>query len=408
MENPWFIRIVALLLTLLLFVSANDLNKPSGTTPNSMETNDKDTIVGVPVELIYDSENLVVSGAPETVDVKLEGQRRFIEAAKVQRDFTVYIDLSDIEIGKHRMPILYKDISDKLKVTIDPVYADISLQEKVTTEFRVDAEFNRSIIAEGFEAETPEVEPRTVKITGAKDIMDKITYVKATIDASGLIKDTLKREAPVTVLDRDLNKLDVIVEPASVSVTLPVKNPRKNVPIKINKTGNPPDDIIIKTVSTNTPEVIIFGRSEVLEGITELEVSVDVSDIREDTELQIPIIYPDGVNKITPEKIKVNIITEKKLEETTLNDVPIANKGLAEDLDLELITPSSGVVSIKVTGDKEELEKAIDSGVHVFLPLDGLSVGEHEIEPIIEGPDILQYELSVEKVKIRLTEKENV
>ena len=104
-------------------VSVNDLGKKeAGTTPNGMEDNDAETIANVPVELIYDSENLVVSGAPQTVEVKIEGQRRFVEATKRQRDFTVYIDLSDVEIGKHRVPISYKDFSDKLKVTIEPGY----------------------------------------------------------------------------------------------------------------------------------------------------------------------------------------------------------------------------------------------------------------------------------------------
>src|SRR5690606_11810732 len=145
----------------------------------------------------------------------------------------------------------------------------------------------------------------------AKDVIEKISYVKATINASGLINDTIKQYAKVTVLDRELNKLDVLVEPESVLVTIPVTNPRKNVPIKINTTGTPPDDINIKTISTVTPEVMIFGRTEVLQNVEELEVTVDVSGIREDTEVEVPIKYPLGVNKITPDKIKVKILAEK-------------------------------------------------------------------------------------------------
>ncbi|MEK3889061.1 CdaR family protein [Bacillus sp. FSL K6-3431] len=408
MENPWFIRIIALLLTLLLFVSANDLGKSSGTTPNGMENSDTDTIIDVPVELIYDSENLVVSGAPKTVDVKIEGQRRFVEATKRQKNFSVYIDLSDVEIGKHRVDIKYKDISEKLKVNIDPVYAEISLQEKVTEEFRVEAEFNRSILAEGFEAEHPEVEPKTVNIIGSKEMIEKITYVKATIDASGLINDTIKRAANVTVLDRDLNKLDVIVEPPSVSVTIPVKNPRKNVPVKIKETGTPPEDIVIKTVSTNTPEVLIFGTTEVLRDLNEIELSVDVGDIHEDTEVEVPIKYPDGVNKITPSTVIVKITTGKKLEETIINDVPLGNKGLKSNLNLELLDAPDNTVSVKVTGEKEDLKKALESDIKVYLQLEGLTTGEHEVELKVEGPENVEYELSVKQVKVRLSEKENV
>ncbi len=408
-ENPWFIRIIALLLALLLFGTVNDLGqKKPNTTPNGMENLDSDTIVNVPVELIYDSENLVVTGAPEFVDVKIEGQRRFVEATKRQRDFTVYIDLSNEEIGRHRVPILYEDISDKLKVTIEPSSVEISLQEKVTEEFKVEAEFNRSILADGFEAEKPEVEPKTVTITGAKDIVEKITYVKAIIDASGLIDDTIKRQAPVTVLDRELNKLSVMVDPPTVFVTIPVTNPRKNVPIKINTTGTPPEDIEIKTVSTATPEVIIFGRTEILEDIHELEIEVDVSDIYEDTEIEVPIKYPIGVNKITPDNIVVKITADKKKYEKTFEDVQMNATNLRNDLGVELLSPADGAVTVKLLGDKEEIEKVKKDAIEIFYDVKGKDIGEYELDLNVKAPDGLDWEISVKKVKLRLVEKENV
>lgn len=409
MENPWFVRIIALFLAVFLFLSANDIGgKDGNSNPNDMENNDTDTITNVPVEIYYDSENLVVTGVPKTVDVKIQGQRRFVEATKRQRDFTVYVDLSNTEIGKHRVDILYKDISEKLKVTIEPSYADISLQEKITEDHRVEAEFNRSILAEGFEAEQPEVSPKTVKITGAKDVIEKISYVKATIDASGLINDTIKREARVTVLDRELNKLDVIVEPATVSVTIPVTNPRKNVSVKINQTGTPPEDIDIKTVSTATPEVMIFGTTEILKDIDELEVSVDVSGIHEDTEVEVPLKVPVGVNKVTPEKIKVKIIAEQKKQEQDMEDIVIEKQGIKQGLEFELLSPTSGMVSLKLHGTKADLEKVNKDDFHVILDLAGLNAGDHEVNLKVKGPENIEWELSDSKAKIRLKEKENV
>ncbi|MCJ7840010.1 CdaR family protein [Lederbergia sp. NSJ-179] len=407
MENPWFVRIIAMLLAVLLFITANDLGaKDKGSTPNNMENNDSDTITDFPVEVYYDSENLVVSGVPEMVDVKIEGQRRFVEAAKRQRDFTVYVDLSNLEIGKHRVPILYKDISDKLKVTIEPSYIEVNVQEKVTDEYSVEAEFNRRILAEGFEAEQPEVKPKTVKITGAKDVIKRIAYVKATIDASGLINDTIRRDAHVTVLDRDLNKLEVMVEPETVAVTIPVTNPRKNVPIKINKTGEPPKGIEIKAVSTVTPEVVIFGTTEVLKDINELEVSVDVSNIEQDTEVEVPLNIPEGVNKITPETIKVKITADKEKKEKTFDNVSIESKGLKSGMEFDLLSPGNGSVSLKVFGDEKDLAKASKEQFHVVMDLSGLDTGTHDADLTVDGPKNMEWELSEKKAKVRIREKE--
>lgn len=96
---------------------------------------------------------------------------------------------------------------------ISPAYVTVTVQEKVTKEFRVDAEFNSNLLASGFEAETPSVEPKTVKITGAKDVIDQITYVKATVDSKREISSTITRDAKVQVLDKSLNKLNVDVDP---------------------------------------------------------------------------------------------------------------------------------------------------------------------------------------------------
>lgn len=410
MDNPWFVRIIAMALAMLLFFSVNDMGKNNNDSrPNGMESNEVETIADVPVEVYYDSENLVVTGIPNTVDVKIEGQRRFVEAAKRQRDFTVFVDLSDVSIGDHRVPILYKDFSDKLKVKIEPTYVEVSIQEKVTEEFNVEAEFNNNILADGFEADLPSVEPKTVQITGGKETIEKIWYVKASIDAKGLITNTIKRDARVTVLDRDLNKLDVYVDPEYVMVTVPVNNPRKTVPLKIKQVGSPPSNTIIKRIETEIDEVMVFGRTDILEPMKEFELEVDVSKIDKTTELDIPFKYPAGINKITPEKVTVKIIAEKKNEETSLDKIPIESKGLSEGLDMEFLSPAEGAVSIKIEGNKKDLEKAVEKkDFEVFMDMAGLKAGDHEVDLQVKGPQNVKWQLSTVKAKVRLKEKENV
>lgn len=408
MDNPWFVRIVAMALALLLFLSVQDMgNKSEGSRPNGMESNEVETITDVPLEKYYDSENLVVTGIPDTVEVTIEGQRRFVEATKRQRDFTIYVDLSNLSIGNHRVPILYKDFSEKLKVKVEPVYVEVSIQEKVTREFIVEPEFNNNILAEGFEAELPIVEPNKVQITGGKETLEKISYVKASIDAKGLITNTIKRDAKVTVLDRDLNKLDVIVEPEYVTVTVPVNNPRKTVPLKIKQVGSAPDGTVIKRIESDTEEVMIFGRTDVLQSVNDIEVEVDVSKVTKDTEMDVLIKIPEGINKITPEKVKVKVVTDKakKNEETNLSDVPIESKGLAEGLDVEFLSPKDGAVSIKLEGSRDQLKKAQEGAFEVFANMDGLEAGDHEVNLEVKGPRDVKWEMSTDKVKVRLREK---
>src|SRR5699024_4587144 len=137
---------------------------------------------------------------------------------------------------KQKVRILHQDISDKLDVTIDPAYAEVSVQEKITAEFGVEAEVNKALLAEGYEAGQPVVEPKVVQVTGAKDVIEQINFVRATIEMNDEINGTVTREAKVQVLDRELNKLDVDVEPETVKVTIPVENISKKVPVSIKQT----------------------------------------------------------------------------------------------------------------------------------------------------------------------------
>ena len=114
-----------------------------------------------------------------------------------------------------------------------PATVNVSVQEKITKEFKVEAEFNVSQIEEGYSAGQPAVEPNKVKITGAKSVIDRITYVKAALEEKDQLKETISEEAHVQVLDKDLNKLNVVVDPETVEVTIPIKSNSKTVPIKI-------------------------------------------------------------------------------------------------------------------------------------------------------------------------------
>ncbi|MGE8207479.1 CdaR family protein [Heyndrickxia sp. NPDC080065] len=404
MDNKWFIRIVAMFLAILLYVSVSieNTSKNKEVSPKS-----NDVVQNMPVELIYDQENLVVSGAPETVDVKIDGPKSLVQSTRNLRNFTVYIDLTDAKIGTQKVKIKCKDLSDKLTATITPAYATVTVQEKVTKEFNVDAEFNPNLLAEGFEAEAPSVEPKTVTITGAKDVIDQISYVKATVDSKRQIDSTITRDAGVQVLDRNLNKLNVNVEPGTVEVTIPVKNPNKTVPISVNPIGKEMDGVVINSITTEPKDVKIYGKSDLLKTINALSVDVDISKYDKDTVIEVPIKVPKGVNKIEPAIAKVKLSISEKTVEKTIHNVKVSDKGLGDDYTMEFLSPASGEVDLTVNGTSSFLKDLSASDFNIIMDLSGLSPGDHEVGLEVDGPNDVSWELSKKKVKIRLTEKDS-
>ncbi|OJH16862.1 hypothetical protein BLX88_22265 [Bacillus obstructivus] len=405
MDNKWFIRIVALFLALLLYVSVsienNDKNK------DVKQKVENDVVENMPVELIYDQQNFVVTGAPETVDVTIDGPKSLVKTTKNLKDFTVYIDLSDAEIGKQRVKLKYKDLSDKLTAKISPAYATVDVQEKVTKEFKVDAEFNTNLLASGFESESPIVDPKVVKITGAKNVIDQITYVKATIDTKKEINQTITRNAKVQVLDKSLNKLDVEVDQDTVEVTIPVKNPSKTVPITVNPIGDEKDGVVINSITTEPKSIKIYGRNDVLKDINAISVDVDISKYDKDTEFDVHLKVPKGVNKIEPEVVRVKLNISDKEEEKTIRDIQVSSTGMNENYTMQFLSPANGMVDLTVMGTSNSLKAISANDFNILMDLSGLAPGDHDVNLKVEGPNDVSWELSNKTVKIRLTEKED-
>ena len=103
MENRWFMRIVGLLLAFVLYVSVNFDEMALQRSESSNPPENVETIQNVPVEVFYDSENLFVTGVPETVNIEVEGPKNLVTQAKTLRDFHVYADLNDLGIGDHQV-----------------------------------------------------------------------------------------------------------------------------------------------------------------------------------------------------------------------------------------------------------------------------------------------------------------
>ncbi|MFJ7755937.1 CdaR family protein [Peribacillus muralis] len=442
-NSAWFMRIVAFALAALLFISINfemESDKKSLGLSTAPEIS-TETIENVPVEVYYDRENLVVSGVPETVDVTLKGAKSLLINAKNQRGFKVYVDLSDPEISMGNRTVTFKisDLNEKLVATIDPEYAEVNVQERVTKDFKVEAEYNTSLLEDGYTAGQPTVSPQTVKITGAKDAIEQISYVKANLEISKGQNETVNGKATVKALDRDLNKLDVTIEPASVAVSLKVSIPSKTVSIEPKQTGKAKDGIRIKSISVDPAEVTLFGSETNLEKINELKLPVNISKIDGDTELELDLTKPESVQKMSLGKAKVKIRTEKVdvdqetsdpvdedvvqepeeekepeekpvekdepavIESKTLNNVKIEPVGIQEGKDAKL---ESEVTSITLQGESDDLKDITKDDINLTVDLSNLDEGTHDVNVAVNAPAGLDWELGSKTIKVSITPKE--
>lgn len=302
-DSYWVLRLAALGLSALLFFYVQSENNDGQDTNSSTQA---DIITNVPLEVYYDDENLLVTGVPETVDVKISGPMRIVVREKLLEDYKVYVDLNTLLIGEHRVTIQHENFSDKLEVSINPAMINVIIEEKVTQEFRVDPEMNNRLIGEDYILRGMTAEPSKVLITGGKSVIESISYVKATLKGESGISSSFEQEANVRVLDRDLNKLDVTISPEKVNVKVEINEYSRELPITIKQTGIQPDGVTVDKLSLEPANIKIYGPKSKIDLLTEVVVEVDVSKINESGSYEVEVAKPTGVAKLSQEKITVH------------------------------------------------------------------------------------------------------
>ncbi|MGE7844115.1 CdaR family protein [Lysinibacillus sp. NPDC093712] len=302
MDSPWVLRIIALFLACLLFFSVR--TELSSTDKTAM-SEQMEVIQDVPVEVYYDDDNLIVTGIPKTVNVTIKGPKQIALNTKLVKDFSIFVDLNDLLIGEHNVKLQYENISDKLQVTLDPATVNVNIEEKVTQEFRVDPEMNNRLIDEGYYLKGMSANPATVFVTGAKSAIESISYVKATVTGEQGLKQSFSQEAAVKVLDRDLNKLDVTIEPEKVKVRVDIAEYSKELPVSIKETGKAPEGITINQLTLVTHTLKLFGKKSIIDVLNEVPVEIDLSKITESKTYEFDVKLPDGATKVSEQKIKI-------------------------------------------------------------------------------------------------------
>ncbi|HLS06517.1 MAG TPA: CdaR family protein [Bacillota bacterium] len=398
-NNKWFVRAVSLAFAILLYVFVSF----EGTTTDSRipsETDRVEVLENIPVDILIDEDEYVVSGVPEVVTLSLEGPYSILMPTAKQQNFDVFVDLRDLEAGEHTVEIDHDRIPSELSVYIEPKTTNIVIEERATEEFPVQVDFiNEDQLPDGYELGTVEVNPGTVTVTSSRTIIEQIAMVKVFVDVAGLTESINNREVPVNVYDNQGNGLNIRVVPENVVVSVDVDNPNKTVNVSVSTTGELPNGFEVIEVIPDIEEIEIFARRSILESIDEiLTADINLADINESATIPVDLIVPDGV-VVEDDKIDVTI----KLEQTReFTDVPIEIENEADNQTITFNTPDEPVINLTVTGEDELIKDLSVDDFQLSIDIADLEEGEHRLPIKVEGPDDVDIQLDVEEVIINI------
>lgn len=398
-NNKWFVRAVSLAFAILLYVFVN----VEGTTTDSRIPSEMDRVEvleNVPVDILINEDEYVVSGVPEVVTVSLEGPYSILMPTAKQRNFSVFVDLTELEAGEHTVEIDYERIPSELSVYIEPKTIPIVIEERATAEFPIQVDFiNEEQLPDGYEIGEVEVRPDVVTITSSRSIIDQIAMVKVFVDVSGLTESINNREVPVNVYDNQGNGLNISVVPENVIVSVEVDNPSKTVDVQVDTAGDLPVGFELVEITPQFTEIEIFARRNILENIEEiLTEEINLAEIDESMTLPVQLALPEGV-VVKDNAIEVTIKLDQTLE---INGVPITIENEANDQTVTIESPDEPQINLTVKGSDQDVKQLTKDDFQLTVDVGGLSEGTHRLPIKVEGPDSVDIDLDVKEVDIRI------
>ncbi|SET96758.1 YbbR domain-containing protein [Salinibacillus kushneri] len=407
LKAPWFIRIVSLLLAVALYISVslND-NEASGLEDTLFPSGSNDTVTmsNIPLQVRIDEEKYVVRGVPQTVSVAIEGSKSIVTTTERVRSFDVYLDLENLEPGKHDVRVQHEGFNNNLSVNIEPQTIEVVIEERATKEYTAEVDvINQNQLDDGMILGEPVIEPEKIKVTGGKSEIDQIAMVKAIVDLNEIDGDEINvDDAPVKVYDQQGNELNVYADPSALHVEIPVEVGQKEVPLSIQTEGELPDGLSLQSLSAEPEAVTVFGQESLLNSLEEISnLSVDLSSVKKDGKVEIPVPTPPGLTKVEPSTVQANIDVEETVEKT-LEDIPIEVNGLEDGRDISFIEPENETIDITVFGTEKQLQEITAENFTASIDVQGFYEGEFDAEIQISNPEDYEFTSNFNHARVRI------
>ncbi len=363
------------------------------------------------VKVLYDEDNYVVEGIPESVDITLIGNKADLYIAKQSPTNEVVIDLWGLKPGTHKVDIKYDQLSSGIKYSVNPSVATVVIYEKVlaTKTLSVDL-LNQDSLDQRYIIDEMKASTDSVVIKGASYKVEKVATVKALVDVKTLPKfelgEKITVDATLRAYDEMGNVVDVEISPSNVEVELLINSPSKEVPIQVVPQGKVIYNMGISNFIINDNKettVTIYGPNDVLSNIEYIPAYINVEGLSEDTQFKVNLEKPNGIKYMSLNNVTVDVKLSNDISNVEIPDVSITTINKGSNYGVTPIGFDS--VPVKLKGVTDIVNNITANDIKVYVDLKGLGVGTHEVDIIVTGSDSrVEYLSSVLKMKVKIYE----
>jgi len=406
-KNDTVVKILAIAVSILLWgmVHIEDV------TPTPTSSIDTTIIENVKVQTYGLDDSLYVLSAVDTERVRIEvkGKRSAITSI-FNDDYKVTLNLSEIKEGTFTVPLSYELPSGVDLVSMSPSKVTVSIEKQTKASFPVTL-VTTGALSEGYLIGEATIEPNQVQVTLPDSKLDTIVKVEGAVKLEGNKEAVSEKKVSLIAVDSNGQEVkDAVIEPAEVSVRIPIIAPSKTVSLNIEYTGTLPQGLVVSNSQPNVNKVTIYGPLDVLSKIESYdEATVDLSKIDKEgkSTISVSLTPPPGVERIDPNIVEVVVEAEVVSDgQVTIDNIPIGMEGNRDDKQVTIVKPEGKTVSLTLTGADTLLNSLQASDITVMISVKNLEAGIHEVPLVVKLPEFIS--LVSEKSLIATVEVKDV
>ena len=349
----------------------------------------------------------------ETVTIIVKGPRSVVENMEAG-DFYAYADLSKLSVTNSTTIEVSTNTnitSKKAKqISISTVnkYVTLSIEQEVEKDIPVRI-ITTGAVASGHALGSAIPTPNIINISGPASVLANIVEARAVVNVNGASEDITDnvRLGCIDGYGSAVVKDNIKMPVNNVEVTIPVYKTKK-VPINVRTIGTPNEGYGVRRINYNPTEVVISGETEKLDAVESIEITdIMVSEVSENIEKNIRLedYMPSDIFLADDNTGEVAIsveIEEVEERELILNKavITIDNENTNYKYQFNAISPQK----VKISGFEEDIKTIAISELNPKINVEGLGVGEHEVEITFEEGDTYKIK-GTYSVKLEVSDK---
>lgn len=390
--------IISIALALMIWLYVNNLENPLVT--NEFPQRIPVTVYGLatdlqPVQDLSSEDVAITVRAPQRVWGDLSAN-----------DFSAHIDLSNLDIGSHTVPIVVESTNPQVSI-LEVRHPSLTVQlDKVARREMLITVKTVDQVALGFESKTPTVDPISATITGPQTQVDLVSEVIATVDLRDA-KSQIEQSKQLSAINRQGRSVTgVEIEPSEAGIVVPIDPQRglKTVAVRLTLVGQPAYGYRLSTVKVEPSTVILQGDPQIVDevpGFIETE-PLDLTDVQSEINKQIALVPPDGTAVLDGGVVSVRV-SIAPLEDSRTIKVQLVIRNVGKNYDVQ---KALDVVDVIISGPLTLVDGVSRDDVFAMLNLSGLLPGTHTIVPEVVLPEGVRSEgVLPETVEVVIVDK---